>query len=91
MKSEVDKLLGRHKALVHSDRKKVVSHTQRNAGDWIVNTVMLQDYTVPFRFKRKTPYRNLTGAYVNLTYYAHTESVGGIEMEVMNVVRIRTS
>jgi len=69
----------------------VVSHTQRDTPDWIINTVMLEDYLVPFRFKRKTPYRNLTGMYVNLTYYPMTESVGGIDIEVMNVVRIRTS
>ena len=84
-------MLDRHRELVHSERKRVVSHVQRNTADWIVNTLMLEGYGVPFRFKRKTPYRKLTGMYVNLTYYAHTESVGGIDMEVMNVVRIRTS
>jgi hypothetical protein len=46
---------------------------------------------VPFRFKRKKPYKNLKGMFVNLTYYANTESVAGIEMEVMNVIRIKTS
>lgn len=84
-------MLDRHKLLVHSERKRVASHTQRKAAGWIVNTVMLEGYDVPFRFKRKTPYRKLTGTYVNLTYYPYTESVGGIDMEVMNVVRIRTS
>lgn len=91
MKTEVDKMLATHERLVHSERKKVVSHTQRETKDWIINTLMLEDYLVPFRFKRKRPYRNLKGAWVNLTYYAETETVGGIEIEVMNVVRIRQS
>ena len=91
MKSDVDKLLDRHERLVHSERKRVVSHMQRETKDWIINTLMLEDYLVPFRFKRKKPYRNLKGAYVNLTYYPDVEMVGGIDMEVMNVVRIRVS
>lgn len=91
MKSEVDKLLGLHERLVHSERRRVVSHVQRETQDWIINTIMLDDYSVPFRFKRKRPYRNLKGAYVNLTYYPTMETVAGIEMEVMNVVRIRIS
>jgi hypothetical protein len=69
----------------------VVSHAQRNTGTWITNTVMLEGYDVPFRFKRKKPYKNLKGMYVNLTYYPNTETVAGINVEVMNVVRIRTS
>ena len=91
VKNEVDKLLERHKLLVHSEHKRVVSHAQRRAGGWIVNTVMLEEYSVPFRFKRKTPYKNLKGMFVNLTYYPNTELVAGINVEVMNVVRIRTS
>ncbi len=90
-KSEVEKLLDRHEKLVHSERKRVTSHTQRETQEWIVNTVMLEDYSVPFRFKRKKSYRNLKGHFVNLTYYPGTESVGGINVEVMNVVRIKVS
>ena len=52
---------------------------------------MLEDYTVPFRFKRKKPYKNLKGMFVNLTYYPISESVGGFNVEIMNVVRIRIS
>ena len=77
--------------LVHSERKRVMSHVQRKTPSWIINTVMLEDYSVPFRFKRKKPYKNLKGKFVNLTYYADTESVAGIDMEVMKVVRIRLS
>jgi|TARA_B110000263_G_scaffold219947_1_gene207483 hypothetical protein len=91
MKNEVDKLLNRHKLLVHSERKRVVSHVQRKNEGWIINTVMLQDYSVPFRFKRKNAYKNLKGMFVNLTYYPKAETVAGIEVEVMNVIRIRTT
>ena len=91
MKNEVYKLLNRHKLLVHSEHKRVTSHTQRKDGNWIINTLMLEDYSVPFRFKRKTSYKNLKGMFVNLTYYPNTEMVAGIEVEVMNVVRIRTT
>jgi hypothetical protein len=69
----------------------VLSHVQRESGAWIINTVMLEDYSVPFKFKRKKPYKDLKGQFVNLTYYPDTESVAGIEVEVMKVVRIRTS
>ena len=90
-KTEVDKMLALHERLVHSERKQVKSHQQRETKGWIINTLMLEDYQVPFRFKRKRPYKNLQGAYVNLTYYPATEVVAGIEVEVMNVVRIRIS
>lgn len=91
VKDEVAKLLGRHQRLVHSERKRVVSHVQRETRNWIVNTVMLEDCAVPFKFKRKKRYKNLKGQFVNLTYYPDTESVAGIEVEVMHVVRIRVS
>ena len=91
MKSEVDKLLVKHELLVHSERKRVISHVQRKDGNWIVNTIMLEDYSVPFRFKRKTRYKNLKGMFVNLTYYPNTETIAGIAVEVMKVVRIRTT
>jgi hypothetical protein len=91
MKNEVDKLLNRHKLLVHSERKRVISHVQRKDRSWIINTVMLEDYSVPFRFKRKKSYKNLKGMFVNLTYYPNTKTIAGIEVEIMNVVRIRTT
>jgi len=90
-KDEVAKLLDRHTQLVHSERKRVISHVQRETGNWIINTVMLEDYSVPFKFKRKKPYKNLKGQFVNLTYYPDNDSVAGIDVEVMNVVRIRVS
>ena len=91
MKSPVDKLLKKNRELIHSEMMKVNSHVQRDEknSEWIINTVTLEGYDVPFRFKRKKKYRNLKGARVNLTYYAGMEKVAGFDIEVMNVVRIR--
>ena len=91
MKSPVDKLLNKHQKLTHTDNLKVSSHVQRQAGDWIINTLMIEGYAVPFKYKRQKLYKDLKGQRVNLTYYASTESVAGIDMEVMNVVRIKIS
>lgn len=82
------KYLDQHPDLVHSENQKVTSHVQRKEGEWIVNTIMVEGHDVPFRYKRKKQYKNLEGARVNLTYYPHTESVAGIDFEVMNVVRV---
>lgn len=89
MKSPVDKLLTRHRKLTHSEGVKVVSHVQREEGEWLINTLMLEGVDVPFKYRRKKQYKNLTGARVNLTYYPHTEVVAGLEFEMMKVVRIR--
>ncbi|MDH5472190.1 MAG: hypothetical protein OEY87_09890 [Gammaproteobacteria bacterium] len=91
MKSPVDKLLKKHEKLTHTDMMKVKSHVQREAGDWIVNTLMIEGYGVPFKFKRKKMYKNVQGQRVNLTYYPAIESVAGMAVEVMNVVRIKVS
>lgn len=91
MKSPVDTLLKKHEKLIHSDMMKVESHVQREAGDWIINTLMIEGYSVPFKFKRKQAYKNVKGQRVNLTYYSSTESVAGMDMEIMNVVRIKIS
>ncbi len=89
MKTEAEKLLSRHEDLVHSGMCKVTSHVQRKSDGWVINTLMIDGHDVPFRYKRKRSYKNLSGALVNLTYYASTDSVAGIEVEIMNVVRIR--
>ena len=83
-----EKYLDRHPDLVHSEDREVTSHVQRKDGEWIINTVMIEGYDVPFRYKRKRRYKDLEGARVNVTYYPNTESVAGIDFEVMNVVRI---
>ncbi len=91
MKSPVEKLLKNHEKLVHSDMMKVESHVQRETDDWIINTLMIEGCSVPFKYKRRKLYKNLKGQRVNLTYYVSNESVAGIDMEVMNVVRVKVS
>ncbi|MGB5293009.1 MAG: hypothetical protein WBN41_16325 [Lysobacterales bacterium] len=87
--SDIKKLLKKHGELNQLDGVKVESHVQRDNDDWVINTLMLEGYDVPFKYKRKKAYKSLKGAQVNLTFYAETESVAGIAFEVMNVVRIR--
>lgn len=89
--SDIKKLLKKHDELNQLDNVKVLSHVQRDKDDWVINTVMLEGYDVPFKYKRKTAYKSLKGALVNLTFYADTESVAGLAFEVMHVVRIRRS
>jgi len=91
VKSEVNKLLKKNEKLNHLDSVKVTSHTQRESGDWLINTLMLEGYTVAFKYSRKKKYRSLQGASVNLTYYPDIEKVAGIDFEIMKVVRIRRS
>ncbi len=85
----VDKLLNTHHKLVHSEMVKVTSHVQRDTKEWVLNTLMIEGCDVPFKYKRKKMYKNIKGQRVNLTYYPVTESVAGIEMEIMKVVRIK--
>jgi len=93
MKSDVDKLLAKNAKLNQLDGVKVESHVQREIknSDWIQNTLMLEGYDVPFKYKRKKKYRSLEGAPVNLTYYPQIEKVAGMDIEVMKVSRIRKS
>jgi hypothetical protein len=80
-----------HPGLTHSEEMKVASHVQREKDEWIINTLMIEGYDVPFKYRRKKRYQDLKGARVNLTYYPDTETVAGIQMEVMAVVRIRVA
>jgi len=89
--SDVKKLLKTHGQLNQLDNVRVQSHVQRDKDDWVINTIMLDGYDVPFKYERETVYKSLKGARVNLTFYPETESVAGIVFEVMNVVRIRRS
>lgn len=70
---------------------KVTSHVQRNIDGWILNTLMIEGYDVPFKYKRTKPYKNLTGQRVNLTYYPDRDVVAGMEFEIMKVVRVKIS
>ncbi len=85
----VKKLLSKHQNLTHSETLKVTSHVQRDTKEWVLNTLMIEGCEVPFKYKRKKMYKNITGQRVNLTYYPTTESVAGMAMEVMKVVRIK--
>ena len=67
----------------------VVSHVQREKDGWVLNTIMLDGYEVPFRYRRKKLYRSLKGARINLTYYPQSEQVAGMDIEVMKVVRLK--
>jgi hypothetical protein len=89
LKSDVDKLLEKNRQLNQLDMARVVSHVQREKDGWVLNTVMLDGYDVPFRYNRKKLYRSLQGARVNLTYYPQLEQVAGLDIEIMKVVRIR--
>ncbi|MGI9344548.1 MAG: hypothetical protein ACR2QV_17095 [Gammaproteobacteria bacterium] len=89
MKRAVDKLLQKNRELNQLDMAKVVSHVQRKSDGWVLNTIMLEGYDVPFKYRRKRSYRSLQGARVNLTYYPQTEQIAGLDFEVMKVVRIR--
>jgi hypothetical protein len=91
MKSEPEHLLKKHSDLTHSENLKVLSHVQRQSGDWFINTIMIFGYDVPFKYKRRKKYKDLKGQRVNLTYYPETIQVAGIPVEVMNVVRIKVS
>ena len=90
-KSEISKLLEKHDNLTHSEMLEVVSHVPRTEGDWIINTIMVKGYDVPFKFRRKKSYKNLNGSRVNLTYYPITEEIAGMEVEAMKVVRIKVA
>jgi len=87
--SDIKKLLDKHSQLNQLDSVKVLSHVQRVKEDWVINTIMLEGYDVPFQYRRRTSYRSLKGAQVNLTYYPDTKSIAGIDVEIMKVVRIR--
>jgi len=89
--SDVKKLLKKHGQLNQLDLAKVVSHVQRETDDWVLNTIMLEGYDVPFRYRRKKRYKNLKGARVNLTFYPETRPIGGVDFEIMRVVRIKRS
>ncbi len=89
MKSDPKKLVEKHQNLVHSELLKVVSHTQREKDGWVLHTVMVEDCDVAFKFKRKGNYQSLKGARVNMTYYPDHETVAGMSIEIMKVVRIK--
>jgi len=89
--SSLKKYLAKNNKLVHSTMQKVESHVQRQADGWLINTVLLEGFDVPFKYKRQKKYRSLKGARVDLIYYPSVEQVAGINFEVMNVIKIAIS
>ena len=89
MQSDPKKLVEKNQNLNHLELVKVASHTQRDQDEWVLHSIMVEGYDVPFKFKRKGHYQNLKGARVNITYYPVEEVVAGIPFEVMKVVRIK--
>lgn len=89
--SDPKKLLKKSARLNHLDMQKVASHVQREKGEWIQNTIMLDGYNVPFKYQRKKHYQSLKGNRVNITFYAEVEDLAGLEFEVMRVVRVRVA
>ena len=89
MQSDPKKLIAKHASLTHSELMKVMSHVQRIQDDWILHTLMIEGCNVPFKFKRKSEYQSLKGARVNMTYYPAQETVAGIDLDIMKVVRIK--
>lgn len=89
MNKVVKKMLANHGQLVYSEGLTVLSHTQREKGEWIQHTIMVDNYYTPFKFRRAKKYKSLQGQKVSLVYYPETEMVAGFEIEIMQVVRIK--
>lgn len=89
MKTDAKTLLKKNPKLNHLEAVKVESHVQRPKDGGYLNTLMLKGYEVPFKYWRNEQYRSLKGAPVNVTYYPETESVAGMDIEIMKVVRVR--
>ncbi len=53
MLSDPKKLIVKNKSLTHSELMKVTSHIQREQGEWVLHTIMIEGCDVPFKFKRK--------------------------------------
>lgn len=90
-KSPSKKLVEKHPELTLSTDKKVESHVQRPDGEWIQNTLMIEDCDTPFKYKRKKRYKSLKGARVNLSYYAEVKEIGSLSFETMKVVKVTRS
>ncbi|MCW8832639.1 MAG: hypothetical protein OQK09_12405 [Colwellia sp.] len=89
--SPAKQLTDRHQNLTHTENIKVISHVQRESDDWFLNTLMLENIDVPFKYKRKKLYKSLQGQRVNITYYPDNEKVAGFDIEIMKIVRVKIS
>ena len=89
--ASIKKFLADNEQLVHSKMQKVESHVQRQVGNWIHNTVLLEGHEVPFKYKRQKKYKSLKGARVDLIYYSSVELVATMKFEIMKVIKINIS
>ncbi|GGB63172.1 hypothetical protein K8B83_12080 [Shewanella inventionis] len=89
MKPVPEALLKKHANLVQTEGVTVISHTQREIGDWVLQTLMIENCDVPFKYKRPKRFKSLQGQKVNLIYYPSKEVIAGFEIEIMQVVRVR--
>ena len=62
MQSDPKKLVEKNKNLTHSELLKVTSHVQREQGDWILHTLLVEGCDVPFKFKRKGKYLSINNS-----------------------------
>ncbi|UUO22791.1 hypothetical protein FGD67_06030 [Colwellia sp. M166] len=88
-KTDAKSLTDKHESLIHTEQQTVVSHVQREVDDWYLNTIMLKDLDVPFKYRRKKRYKSLQSQQVNITYYPANETIAGFEIEIMKIVRIK--
>ncbi len=88
---QAKQLIEQHEKLVHTNDIKVISHVQRESNDWFLNTLMLENIDVPFKYKRKKLYRSLKDQRVNITYYPDNETIAGFTIEIMRIVRVKIS
>ena len=72
-------MIAKHQKLNQLYIVNVMSHVQREKDEWVLNTIMLEEYDVPFQYSRRKVYKNLAGARVNLTYYPETKSNAGVD------------
>lgn len=89
MTTDSDELLKKHSNLIHSEGVTVESHTQREQGEWVLQTLMIEGYDVPFKYRRNKKFKSLAGQKVNLTYYPREQTIAGFKVETMQVVRVR--
>ena len=82
-------MLKKHDKLIHSEEMKIVSHTQREKGEWVQHTLMAEGCETPFKFRRTQQYKSLIGARVNMTYYSDVEQVAGFDVDIFKIVRIK--
>ncbi|MDX1451277.1 MAG: hypothetical protein R3183_01885 [Oleiphilaceae bacterium] len=91
VKTTLKALHAKHPELLEAQNQKVLRHTQRREGEWVIHTLMIEGVDAPFQFRRPKELRPLEGCRVNLSYYIDSQKLAGEDFEVMKVVRVRRS